>query len=124
MKLPTRVKIVDVGPRDGLQNEKQPVPADIKIGLPNNGKSSSEGWFPAQPVPEGFERLAVGMPFDNVGWLAGDVEPGTPSHWQAVVRNHGRGSAVLDTPISRRLHGHLAQRSPIRKAAVRAFIRP
>ncbi|MEJ8823912.1 hydroxymethylglutaryl-CoA lyase [Variovorax humicola] len=33
MKLPTRVKIVDVGPRDGLQNEKQPVPADVKIGL-------------------------------------------------------------------------------------------
>ncbi|MEJ7688839.1 MAG: hydroxymethylglutaryl-CoA lyase [Variovorax sp.] len=33
MKLPNRVKIVDVGPRDGLQNEKQPVPAEIKIGL-------------------------------------------------------------------------------------------
>ncbi|MEJ8859373.1 hydroxymethylglutaryl-CoA lyase [Variovorax robiniae] len=33
MKLPTHVKIVDVGPRDGLQNEKQPVPADVKIGL-------------------------------------------------------------------------------------------
>jgi hydroxymethylglutaryl-CoA lyase len=33
MKLPTRVKIVDVGPRDGLQNEKQPVSAEIKIGL-------------------------------------------------------------------------------------------
>ena len=33
MKLPSRVRIVDVGPRDGLQNEKQPVPAEIKIGL-------------------------------------------------------------------------------------------
>ena len=33
MKLPSRVKLVDVGPRDGLQNEKQPVPAEIKIGL-------------------------------------------------------------------------------------------
>ena len=33
MKYPAQVKIVDVGPRDGLQNEKQPVPADIKIGL-------------------------------------------------------------------------------------------
>ncbi|RCW74084.1 hydroxymethylglutaryl-CoA lyase [Pseudorhodoferax soli] len=33
MKLPTRVKIVDVGPRDGLQNEKQPVSAEAKIGL-------------------------------------------------------------------------------------------
>ena len=33
MKLPTQVKLVDVGPRDGLQNEKQPVSAEVKIGL-------------------------------------------------------------------------------------------
>ncbi len=33
MALPKRVKLVDVGPRDGLQNEPQTVPADIKIGL-------------------------------------------------------------------------------------------
>jgi hydroxymethylglutaryl-CoA lyase len=31
--LPDRVKIVDVGPRDGLQNEAQPVPAAVKIEL-------------------------------------------------------------------------------------------
>jgi hydroxymethylglutaryl-CoA lyase len=30
---PSRVKLVDVGPRDGLQNEKQPVPASVKIEL-------------------------------------------------------------------------------------------
>ena len=35
MPLPTRAKIVDVGPRDGLQNEKQPVPAAVKIELVN-----------------------------------------------------------------------------------------
>ena len=33
MSLPTRVKLVDVGPRDGLQNEKQTVPAEVKIEL-------------------------------------------------------------------------------------------
>ena len=33
MKYPARVKLIDVGPRDGLQNEKQPVPAAIKIEL-------------------------------------------------------------------------------------------
>jgi len=33
MKLPSRVKLVDVGPRDGLQNEKQMVPAEVKITL-------------------------------------------------------------------------------------------
>lgn len=31
--LPSRVQLIDVGPRDGLQNEKQPVPASIKIEL-------------------------------------------------------------------------------------------
>ncbi len=33
MTLPSRVQLIDVGPRDGLQNEKQPVPAEVKIGL-------------------------------------------------------------------------------------------
>ncbi len=33
MSLPTRVKLVDVGPRDGLQNEKLPVNAAVKIEL-------------------------------------------------------------------------------------------
>ena len=33
MNIPQRVKIVDVGPRDGLQNEKQAVPAAIKVEL-------------------------------------------------------------------------------------------
>ena len=33
MKYQPRVKLVDVGPRDGLQNEKAPVPAAVKIEL-------------------------------------------------------------------------------------------
>jgi hydroxymethylglutaryl-CoA lyase len=33
--LPQQVKIVEVGPRDGLQNEKESIPADIKIELVN-----------------------------------------------------------------------------------------
>ena len=33
MQYPTRVKLIDVGPRDGLQNEKMPVPAEVKVGL-------------------------------------------------------------------------------------------
>lgn len=32
-KLPSRVQLIDVGPRDGLQNEKQAVPAAVKIEL-------------------------------------------------------------------------------------------
>ena len=33
MQLPPRVRLIDVGPRDGLQNEKQPVNAATKIEL-------------------------------------------------------------------------------------------
>ncbi|MDX9738427.1 MAG: hydroxymethylglutaryl-CoA lyase, partial [Azonexus sp.] len=33
MNLPAKVKIVEVGPRDGLQNEKQVVPSETKIEL-------------------------------------------------------------------------------------------
>ncbi|MCK6412254.1 MAG: hydroxymethylglutaryl-CoA lyase [Azonexus sp.] len=33
MSYPQRVKIVEVGPRDGLQNEKQVVPTELKIEL-------------------------------------------------------------------------------------------
>ena len=33
MQFPTQVRLVDVGPRDGLQNEKAPVPAAVKIEL-------------------------------------------------------------------------------------------
>ncbi len=33
MALPRKVKIVEVGPRDGLQNEKQPIATDVKVAL-------------------------------------------------------------------------------------------
>lgn len=33
MSLPSSVRIVEVGPRDGLQNEKQPIAASVKIEL-------------------------------------------------------------------------------------------
>jgi hydroxymethylglutaryl-CoA lyase len=33
MKLPRRVRMVEVGPRDGLQNEKATVPTGVKVGL-------------------------------------------------------------------------------------------
>jgi hydroxymethylglutaryl-CoA lyase len=33
MPLPKKIKIVEVGPRDGLQNEQQPISAEVKIEL-------------------------------------------------------------------------------------------
>src|SRR5690606_39575563 len=35
MSYPSRVKIVEVGPRDGLQNEKEFIPTDVKVELVN-----------------------------------------------------------------------------------------
>ena len=35
LELPEKVKIVEVGPRDGLQNEKTNVPTDVKVTLIN-----------------------------------------------------------------------------------------
>ena len=73
MKLPAKVKIVDVGPRDGLQNEKSPVPAAIKIGLVHRLQDAglreievtsfvSPKWVPqmadAAEVMAGIERKA------------------------------------------------------------------
>ena len=33
MNLPSKVRIFEVGPRDGLQNEKEIVPVEVKVGL-------------------------------------------------------------------------------------------
>ncbi|MDB5842101.1 MAG: hydroxymethylglutaryl-CoA lyase [Herminiimonas sp.] len=67
--LPIRVKIVEVGPRDGLQNEKETVPADIKIelvdrltkaGFPNieAGSFVSPKWVPQMATSsEVFARI-------------------------------------------------------------------
>ena len=57
MSFPERVKIVEVGPRDGLQNESETVPAEIKVqliemlvdaGLPvvESGALVSPKWVP------------------------------------------------------------------------------
>jgi hydroxymethylglutaryl-CoA lyase len=57
MSLPNKVKVVEVGPRDGLQNEKSPIAAEVKIelvnrlsaaGLPNVEAASfvSPKWVP------------------------------------------------------------------------------
>ena len=72
MTLPSRVKLVEVGPRDGLQNEKQPVPAAVKIELVHRLQSAglqeievtsfvSPKWVPQMAdnaeVMAGIERL-------------------------------------------------------------------
>jgi hydroxymethylglutaryl-CoA lyase len=73
MKFPARVKLIDVGPRDGLQNEKSPVPAAVKIELVQRLQAAgfkeievtsfvSPKWVPqmadAAEVMAGIQRLS------------------------------------------------------------------
>ncbi|HYQ99415.1 MAG TPA: hydroxymethylglutaryl-CoA lyase [Casimicrobiaceae bacterium] len=44
MRMPSRVRLVEVGPRDGLQNEAATVPTDVKIALIDR---LSDAGFPA-----------------------------------------------------------------------------
>jgi hydroxymethylglutaryl-CoA lyase len=73
MPIPSKVKIVEVGPRDGLQNEAKTVPAEVKItlieklvdaGLPvvESGAFVSPRWVPqmatSSEVFSGVEKRA------------------------------------------------------------------
>ncbi|POI35738.1 hypothetical protein CIB84_000505 [Bambusicola thoracicus] len=67
---PQRVKVVEVGPRDGLQNEKSVVPTPVKIrlidmlsetGLPVIEATSfvSPRWVPQVSIDVGWQQCAV-----------------------------------------------------------------
>ncbi|MBK8908003.1 MAG: hydroxymethylglutaryl-CoA lyase [Rhodospirillales bacterium] len=73
MQVPSRVKVVEVGARDGLQNEPEPVPTEVKVtlidrltdaGLPviEAGSFVSSKWVPQMAdtaaVLAGIERRA------------------------------------------------------------------
>lgn len=47
MPLPNKVKIVEVGPRDGLQNEQQPISTEVKIELIHRLVGSGLGYIEA-----------------------------------------------------------------------------
>src|SRR5690554_260493 len=57
MTLPSRVRIVEVGPRDGLQNEKQIIPTATKVQLIN------------QLTDAGLQTIEAGS-FVNPKWVA------------------------------------------------------
>jgi len=47
MARPRKVRIVEVGPRDGLQNEAAPIPTDVKIGYIDRLTQAGYGWIEA-----------------------------------------------------------------------------
>ena len=93
MNLPARVRIIDVGPRDGLQNEKQPVPTEVKIGLVQRLQDAglAEIEVTSYVSPKWVPQMA-----DNHAVMAGIVrQPGvrysvlTPNlqGWEAAVQD-------------------------------------
>jgi hydroxymethylglutaryl-CoA lyase len=94
MTIPTSVKIVEVGPRDGLQNEAKTVPAEVKItlieklvdaGLPvvESGAFVSPKWVPqmatSSEVFSGVEkRTGVSYPMlvPNIKGLEAALDAG------------------------------------------------
>ncbi len=95
MTLPTRVRIIDVGPRDGLQNEKQPVPSDIKIELVHRLQAAGlkEIEVTSYVSPKWVPQMA-----DNHAVMAGiPREPGV--RYSVLTPNlKGFEAAVADRP--------------------------
>ncbi len=111
MALPQRVKIVEVGPRDGLQNEKEFVPTAIKIELINRLSAAgfrnveaasfvSPKWVPQMAdgadVMAGIERRA------GHDLLGADAEP-------ARLRRRARRACGRDRDFRRRQRSVLAE---------------
>ncbi len=96
--IPSKVKLVDVGPRDGLQNEKQVVPTEVKIELihrlQNAGLTEIETTSFVSPkwVPQMK---------DNVLVLAG-IERKAGVRYAALVPNMKGLEALLDMPVQLR----------------------
>jgi isopropylmalate/homocitrate/citramalate synthase len=75
MKLPRKVRIVEVGPRDGLQNEQGTVPAKIKIELIDR---LSDAGLPAIEATSFVSPKWVPQMADNAEVMAGiRRKPGT-----------------------------------------------
>ena len=94
MNYPSRVKLVDVGPRDGLQNEQQQVPASVKIELVHRLQSAGlkEIEVTSFVSPKWVPQMA-----DNVQVMAG------------ITRQPGVRYSVL-TPNLQGLQAALASR--------------
>jgi hydroxymethylglutaryl-CoA lyase len=91
--LPTRVTVVDVGPRDGLQNEKQSVPTDHKVELVHRLQAAGlrEIEVTSFVSPKWVPQMA-----DNVAVMAGiQRQPGV--RYSVLVPNMQGLQAALPT---------------------------
>jgi hydroxymethylglutaryl-CoA lyase len=98
MTLPAHVTLVEVGPRDGLQNERQPVPADVKVELVRRLVAAGlrEVEVTSFVSPKWVPQMA-----DNAQVLAGVGRiPGV--RWSVLVPNMKGLEAALSAPAAQR----------------------
>ncbi|MDZ4356261.1 MAG: hydroxymethylglutaryl-CoA lyase, partial [Variovorax sp.] len=95
MKLPSRVQLVDVGPRDGLQNEKQPVPAAVTIELVHRLQAAGlkEIEVTSYVSPKWVPQMA-----DNHEVMSGMQRQGGIRYSVLTPNLKGYEAAVLDRP--------------------------
>ena len=95
MPLPSRVQLIDVGPRDGLQNEKQAVPAAVKIELVHRLQAAGlkEIEVTSYVSPKWVPQMA-----DNHEVMSG-IQRDSGVRYSVLTPNlKGYESAVLDRP--------------------------
>ncbi|WP_114862094.1 hydroxymethylglutaryl-CoA lyase [Azospirillum brasilense] len=95
MRLPKSVRMVEVGPRDGLQNEKQIVPTAVKIGLVD------------RLTEAGLTAIEAGS-FVSPKWVPQMAD--TPDVFAGIRRKDGVRYVAL-TPNAKGLEGALAARA-------------
>ena len=92
--LPSKVTLVDVGPRDGLQNEKQSVDAAVKIELVHRLQAAG---LPEIEVTSFVSPKWVPQMADNAAVLGGIArKPGV--RYSALVPNLKGLDAALSMP--------------------------
>jgi len=95
MPLPLQVQLIDVGPRDGLQNEKQPVPAAVKIELVHRLQAAGlkEIEVTSYVSPKWVPQMA-----DNHAVMSGMTRQAGVRYSVLTPNLKGYESAVLDKP--------------------------
>ena len=95
MPLPSRVQLIDVGPRDGLQNEKQAVPAAVKIELVHRLQAAGlkEIEVTSYVSPKWVPQMA-----DNHEVMSGMQRQSGVRYSVLTPNLKGYESAVLDRP--------------------------
>ncbi len=93
--IPSRVQLIDVGPRDGLQNEKQPVPAAVKIDLVHRLQAAGlkEIEVTSYVSPKWVPQMA-----DNHDVMSGIVRQPGVSYSVLTPNLKGFEAALLDKP--------------------------